>query len=80
MKQFVPITDDLLYRLGGPPGPLVPYRIGVSCRRALQDGAGFPRGAVDQRTTVNVSPGVMPSLSAVPALSSSTYCAAPSEG
>jgi len=35
MKQFVPITDDLLYRRGGPPGPLVPYRAGIACGRPL---------------------------------------------
>ena len=29
MLQFVPMTDDLLYRSEDLPGPLVPYRCGV---------------------------------------------------
>jgi hypothetical protein len=33
--QFVPMTDELLYRAGGPPGRLVPYRTGVDCWHAL---------------------------------------------
>jgi hypothetical protein len=39
MKQFVPITDDMLYRMGGPPGPLVPYQYGIVCWRQLADEA-----------------------------------------
>lgn len=35
MRQFVPMTDELLYRAGGPPGRLVPYRAGLACWRAL---------------------------------------------
>lgn len=31
MKQFVPLTDDMLYRAGGPPAMLVPYHCGVAC-------------------------------------------------
>ena len=31
MKQFVPLTDDMLYRPGGPPAMLVPYQCGVVC-------------------------------------------------
>jgi hypothetical protein len=33
MRQFVPMTDEMLYSAGGPPGPLVPYRFGVPCQR-----------------------------------------------
>jgi hypothetical protein len=33
MKQFVPLTDEMLYSYAGPPTPLVPYRCGMSCRR-----------------------------------------------
>jgi len=39
MKQFVAIDDELLYRLDGPPGPLVPYQCGVFCWHRLRDEA-----------------------------------------
>ncbi len=68
MLQFVPLTDEMLYSCNGPPLRLVPYQCGLPCVRD------------DQRCTAKASPGLMPSLSAMPALSSSTYCAAPSEG
>lgn len=87
MRQFVPMTDDMLYRAGGPPEPLVPYRPGVLCWRLLshtdqQPGSlcGEPTQIDAQRFTVSVSPGLTPSFSAMPALSSSTYCAAAPEG
>src|SRR5947207_5442944 len=35
MKQFVPLTDEMLYGLAGPPVSLVPYRCGMVCRREL---------------------------------------------
>ena len=39
MRQFVPMSDEMLYRAGGPPGRLVPYRVGVDCWHALgEDG------------------------------------------
>jgi hypothetical protein len=69
MKQFVPITDDMLFDAGNFVGPLVPYRFGVMCARQLRDSE---RRAMDQCATVNVSPGLTPSFSATPALSSST--------
>ncbi|MEO8957851.1 MAG: hypothetical protein ABI304_02835 [Rudaea sp.] len=31
MKQFVPLTDDMLYQAGGPPALLVPYHYGIAC-------------------------------------------------
>lgn len=37
MKQFVAMTDEMLYRTDGPPGPLVPYRCGVFCWHQLRD-------------------------------------------
>jgi hypothetical protein len=69
MKQFVPITDDMLFDAGNFVGPLVPYRFGVACARQLRDS---DRSTMDQCATVNVSPALAPSLSAMPALSSST--------
>ena len=35
MRQFVPMSDEMLYRAGGPPGLLVPYRVGFDCWHAL---------------------------------------------
>jgi hypothetical protein len=69
MKQFVPITDDMLFEAGNFVGPLVPYRFGVACARQLRDN---DCRSMDQCATVNVSPGLTPNLSAMPALSSST--------
>ena len=37
MKQFVAVTDELLYRSDGPPGPLVPYQCGVFCWHQLRE-------------------------------------------
>ena len=54
MKQFVPITDDMLFDATNFVGPLVPYRFGVACARQLRENE---RGAADQCPTVNVSPG-----------------------
>lgn len=36
MRQFVPMSDDLLDRLDSLPGPLVPYQCGVPCWHQLQ--------------------------------------------
>jgi hypothetical protein len=69
MKQFVPISDDMLFDAGEVVGPLVPYRFGVMYARQLRDSE---RRAMDQCATVNVSPGLTLSFSAMPALSSST--------
>ena len=93
MKQFVAMSDDQLYRTEGPPGPLVPYQCGVFCWHQLREEAQVlpspvARGCLDrrqqesdgQRVTLNSSPSLTPSLSATPALSSSTYCAGALEG
>jgi len=37
MKQFVPLTDEMLYSKAGPPMRLVPYRCGMVCRRAADE-------------------------------------------
>lgn len=42
MKQFVAMTDEILYRLDGPPGPLVPYQCGVFCWHQLREEASTP--------------------------------------
>ena len=39
MRQFVPMTDEMLFAAGGLPGPLVPYRAGLPCWHALGDNA-----------------------------------------
>ena len=50
MLQFVPMTDDVLYREQDLPGPLVPYRCGVPCWHELRVGRD-----VEQPTPLNVS-------------------------
>jgi len=37
MKQFVAMTDEMLYRTDGPPGPIVPYQCGVFCWHQMRD-------------------------------------------
>ena len=37
MRQFVPMTDELLSQLGALPGPLVPYHCGIPCLHALSE-------------------------------------------
>ncbi len=48
MRQFVPLTDDMLYQMGGLTGPLVPYRAGLACWHALMDETAT-RGSGDGR-------------------------------
>jgi len=45
MRQFVPLTDEMLYAMGGLPGPLVPYRAGLACWRALGNESAKPAPA-----------------------------------
>ncbi len=55
MRQFVPLTDEMLYQMGGLPGPLVPYRAGLECWHALCDGAG---SAATQKAEVAITDNV----------------------
>lgn len=77
MKVFVPLTDDELYALLAASVKLVPYQTGVRCLHALESpaSAAAARPPVDQRWNSSLSPTLTPSLSAMPALSSSTYFA-----
>jgi hypothetical protein len=36
MRQFVPMTDEMLENVDALPGPLVPYRCGLPCWHRLQ--------------------------------------------
>lgn len=36
MRQFVPMTDDMLERVDELPGPLVPYQCGLPCWHRLR--------------------------------------------
>lgn len=77
MKQFVPWSDDDFCNSPGAPLILVPYQVGLPCHHALERPAPEAQAAADQRWNSSVSPGLTPSLSAVPPLSSSTYWAGP---
>lgn len=49
MRQFVPMTDDMLERVDELAGPLVPYRCGLPCWHGLRvesDHAPPPQAAV----------------------------------
>jgi hypothetical protein len=37
MKQFVPVTDEMLFDAADFAGALVPYQFGISCARQLRD-------------------------------------------
>jgi hypothetical protein len=76
MKVFVPLTDDELYALLAASVKLVPYQTGLPCLHALEGAAvAAPDRGGDQRWNSSLSPTLTPSLSAIPALSSSTYFA-----
>ena len=75
MKVFVPLTDDELYALLAASVKLVPYQTGLPCLHALEGAAAAAPESGDQRWNSSLSPTLTPSLSAMPALSSSTYCA-----
>ncbi|TDR40304.1 hypothetical protein DFR29_1133 [Tahibacter aquaticus] len=81
MKVFVPLTDDELYALLAASVRLVPYQAGLPCHHALEqtgkisDSPTATPASADQRWNSSLSPTLTPSLSAMPALSSSTYCA-----
>ncbi len=75
MKVFVPITDEMLER-GDLDGLLVPYRPGRTL--ISQSPTGTIRDQSSSRTSA--SPAETPISEAMPALSSSTYCAGPSLG
>ncbi len=77
MKQFVPWSDDDFCNTQAAPPKLVPYQVGVPCHHALERPAPEAQAAADQRWNSSTSPGLTPSLSAVPPLSSSTYLAGP---
>jgi hypothetical protein len=60
MKQFVAMTDDMLYRSDGPPGPIVPYQCGVFCWHRLREEvaeaaatANAPRGMPEDRVVLS---------------------------
>lgn len=81
MKVFVPLADDELYALLAASVKLVPYQAGLPCHHALEQAGKVPASpsvasaSADQRWNSSLSPTLTPSLSAMPALSSSTYCA-----
>jgi hypothetical protein len=72
MKQFVPVSDDEFEAMMRQQLRPVPYQVGVPCHHGLVAGA-VSSASGPQRWNSTTSPGLTPSLSAVPALSSSTY-------
>ncbi len=71
MLQFVPFDDRWFDAGEMPPGPLVPYHVGVPCAHLVRAEADH---CVADGTPMKVatSPSCTPSFAAVPALSSST--------
>lgn len=78
MKLFVPLSDDDLYEIDAQQLRVIPYQVGLPCHHAM--GGPTPELSAEaegQRWNSSESPGLTPSLSAVPPLSSSTYMAGP---
>jgi hypothetical protein len=46
MRQFVPMTDDMLENVDQLPGPLVPYQCGVPCWHRLRGESERPAAPV----------------------------------
>lgn len=70
VEQFVPVSDDEFEAMARQQLRLVPYQVGLFCHHAWEANT---ESAPTQRWNSSTSPGLTPSLSAVPALSSSTY-------
>ncbi len=71
MRQFIPFSDDWFERDAPLPGPLVPYRCGMSC--AHEAGRRPDQRTVPTAPSIDkVSPTRAPIFTAVPAASSST--------
>ena len=66
MRQFVPMTDELLYQAGKLPGPLVPYRCGVPCWHRLRAEPEQASGPAAAARAAAGEPGVSASPSADP--------------
>jgi hypothetical protein len=71
MLQFIPFDDRWFDADELPPGPLVPYHVGMACVRPCPDDRDhwLPGGKL---TNVTASPPRKPSFAATPAFSSST--------
>lgn len=50
MKQFVPITDDMLFDAANFAGPLVPYQFGILCARQVSDAS---KASIDMPARAN---------------------------
>lgn len=47
MKQFVPLTDDMLYRADGALPMLVPYHCGIPCCHRARDESDHAIDAIE---------------------------------
>ena len=72
MLQFIPFDDRWFDAGEVPPGPLVPYHVGVPCARSAYADAETHCVVDGTLMKVATSPSRTPNLAAVPAFSSST--------
>ncbi len=72
MLQFIPFDDRWFDAGEMPPGPLVPYHVGVPCARSAHVEAEIHCEVEGTPMNLAVSPSCTPSFAAVPAFSSST--------
>lgn len=72
MRQFVPMTDDMLFNAAQLPGPLVPYRIGVQCWHALVEERGT--GAAGENAPMPTTTMSLDSMSYALKASAATQC------
>jgi hypothetical protein len=75
MKVFIPITDEMIEQ-GLIPDELVAYQPGLPLGSPLQS----DQAVAQSSRSVKLAPGPTPNSAALPALSSSTYIAAPTLG
>jgi hypothetical protein len=72
IQAFDPMTDSMLDKGANWPGPLVPYQCGLPLFRWSVLGLGEAPPQSPDAVSEKLSPGLTPSCSATPALSSST--------
>lgn len=72
MLRFIPFDDRWFDAGEMPPGPLVPYHVGVPCAHSTSDNAETYCAVEGTPMNLATSPSCTPSFAAAPAFNSST--------